>query len=76
MIKMKKQKYKNQIKKKQTILTNYNKKLNQKSMKKVIVHKKKRDAIILWINKHIFIEETYIFLNKYKIIITNMALSD
>ena len=76
MIKMKKQKYKNQIKKKQTILTNYNKKLNQKSMKKVIVHKKKRDAIILWINKHIFIEETYIFLNKYKIIITNMALSN
>ena len=76
---MKKQKYKNIIKKKQTILMIYNKKLNQmswKKVKKVIVHKKKRDAIILWINKHIFIEETYIFLNKYKIIITNMALSD
>ena len=73
---MKKQKYKNIIKKKQTILMIYNKKLNQMSWKKGIFHTKKRDAIILWINKHIFIEETYIFLNKYKIIITNMALSD
>ena len=41
---MKKQKYKNIIKKKQTILMIYNKKLNQmswKKVKKVIVHKKK-----------------------------------
>ena len=72
---MKKQKYKNIIKKKQTILMNYNKKLNQMSWKKMIVHKK-RDAIIFRINKHIFIEETNILLNKYKIIITNMALSN
>jgi len=45
------------------------------SWKKMIVHKK-RDAIIFRINKHIFIEETNILLNKYKIIITNMALSN